>query len=272
MKFTYDHDLHIHSQLSGCSSDPEQNNERILQYAKENGLHTICLTDHLWDENVEMERPPCYHTHSYENSIRALPLPQSPNVKFLFGCETELSKCLTLGLSPERQELFDFIIIPTTHLHFKGFTISEQDAESTDRKAKLWVERLEAVLNMHLPFYKTGIAHPTCILMAGRGASQDEHTETLKRLPYKDMERLFKKAAKLGVGIELNQDDIKYFTGEKDDPHLLPFQIAKECKCKFYLGSDAHHPVAFEKCPSRFEKAIELLELEETDKFLIKSK
>lgn len=34
MRYIYNHDLHIHSQLSLCSSDPEQNNERIVQYAK----------------------------------------------------------------------------------------------------------------------------------------------------------------------------------------------------------------------------------------------
>ena len=33
-----DHDLHIHSQLSLCSSDPAQTPARILQYAKENRL------------------------------------------------------------------------------------------------------------------------------------------------------------------------------------------------------------------------------------------
>ena len=44
--------------------------------------------------------------------------------------------------------------------------------------------------------------------MAGRGATVEEHTETLKKLPLWDMQRLFKKAAKLGVGIELNQEDI----------------------------------------------------------------
>ena len=38
MKFQIDHDYHIHSKLSSCSRDPEQTNERILQYAKENGL------------------------------------------------------------------------------------------------------------------------------------------------------------------------------------------------------------------------------------------
>lgn len=269
MKFKYDHDLHIHTQYSGCSSNPEQNNARILQYARENGLKTVCITDHFWDESIEMERPTCYQMHSYSNLCQSLPIPKTNDVEFLFGCETELSKCLTLGISKERQEVFDFIVIPTTHLHFKGFTITEEDMGNIERKARLWVERLDAVLNMDLPFHKIGMAHLACILMAGRGASKEEHTETLKKLPYKDMERLFKKAASVGMGIELNQDDIKYFTGEKDDAHLLPFQIAKECKCKFYLASDAHHPSAFEKCAERFNKAIDLLELDEKDKFII---
>ena len=57
LEFIVDHDLHIHSKLSLCSSDPEQNNERILQYAKENNLKTICITDHFWDyPNVECEQ------------------------------------------------------------------------------------------------------------------------------------------------------------------------------------------------------------------------
>ena len=49
MRYTVDHDLHIHSQISSCSRDPEQTNERILQYAEKNGLNTLCLTDHFWD-------------------------------------------------------------------------------------------------------------------------------------------------------------------------------------------------------------------------------
>ena len=38
MRFTVDHDYHIHSTLSSCSNDPAQSTERILQYAKDNGL------------------------------------------------------------------------------------------------------------------------------------------------------------------------------------------------------------------------------------------
>ena len=31
MKFTYDHDLHIHSHISACSNDPEQNNDTQVE-------------------------------------------------------------------------------------------------------------------------------------------------------------------------------------------------------------------------------------------------
>ncbi|MBQ9543675.1 MAG: PHP domain-containing protein, partial [Clostridia bacterium] len=47
--YAVDHDLHIHSQLSSCSSDPELTPERILAYAEQFGLKTVCVTDHFWD-------------------------------------------------------------------------------------------------------------------------------------------------------------------------------------------------------------------------------
>ena len=52
MRYAFDHDYHIHSYLSSCSKDPEQTAERILAYAEENGLKSICVTDHLWDKAV----------------------------------------------------------------------------------------------------------------------------------------------------------------------------------------------------------------------------
>ena len=50
MRYVFDHDFHIHSELSSCSRDPEQSPERILAYAKENGLKKIVITDHFWDD------------------------------------------------------------------------------------------------------------------------------------------------------------------------------------------------------------------------------
>ena len=52
MRYIWDNDMHIHSNLSLCSRDPLQTPERILQYAKDNNLKTIVLTDHCWDEKT----------------------------------------------------------------------------------------------------------------------------------------------------------------------------------------------------------------------------
>jgi hypothetical protein len=48
------------------------------------------------------------------------------------------------------------------------------------------------------------------------------------------------------------------------------FKIAKKCGCKFYMASDAHHLKDFIDTKEVFEKAIDLLELTEDDKFRIK--
>ena len=84
MKYIIDNDLHIHSKISSCSSDPQQTNERILRYAVENGLKTICLTNHLWDETVEGASS-WYMPQNYAHIAAAKPLPQEAGVKFLFG-------------------------------------------------------------------------------------------------------------------------------------------------------------------------------------------
>ena len=75
MKFSIDHDYHIHSHISLCSDDPEQSNERILRYAEENGLRKICLTDHFWDETLPA-RCGFYNQQGFERIKKALPLPQ----------------------------------------------------------------------------------------------------------------------------------------------------------------------------------------------------
>ena len=119
MKYVFDHDFHIHSQLSSCSRDPEQNNERILKYAEDEGLHTIVLADHFWDERVPGASK-WYSTQNYPHICQAKPLPQSEKVKFLFGCETEMDKDMTVGCSREIMEELDFIVIPI-HKEIMGF-------------------------------------------------------------------------------------------------------------------------------------------------------
>jgi histidinol phosphatase-like PHP family hydrolase len=59
------------------------------------------------------------------------------------------------------------------------------------------------------------------------------------------------------------------FADSEADSVLRIFKIAKSCGCKFYLGSDAHHPEAFEKTTEIFERAITMLDLTENDKFIL---
>ena len=263
MKYTFDHDFHIHSQISSCSRDPEQNNERILKYAEDEGLHTIVLADHFWDETVPGASK-WYAAQDYPHICQAKPLPQSDKVKFLFGCETEMDKNMTVGCSRERMEEFAFIVIPTTHFHMEKFTIAEEHLATPQTRAQVWVDKLDALLSMDLPFHKIGIAHLVCGLI-WKG-DREKYLQTLDSIPEADMHRIFAKAASLGVGIEINMS----YPDEERDTVLRPFRIAKEEGCKFYLGSDAHHPAGLDNARKKFERVIDDLELTEEDKFILK--
>ena len=70
MKFQIDHDYHIHSLLSARSRDPEQTTERILQYARDNGMRRVCITDHYWDAAV-LGSSKCYEPQNFEHISRS---------------------------------------------------------------------------------------------------------------------------------------------------------------------------------------------------------
>ena len=262
MRYVYDNDMHIHSLLSSCSRDEAQSTARILEYAKQNKLKTICLTDHFWDDKVEGASG-WYAPQNFEHIAKALPLPQADGIKFLFGCETDMDKFFTVGVAKETFDKFDFVVIPTTHLHMRNFTFFEAD-NSYEARARLWVERFDALLNMDLPFHKVGLAHITCSLM---GPTREGYLEVLKLIPESEIRRLFTKAAEVGIGIEINSGALGFASEEEAEIALKPYKIAKECGCKFYCASDAHHPDALDNAKEIIEKVIDALGLTEDDKF-----
>ena len=268
MRYPIDHDFHIHTHLSICSGDPEQTPENILQIAKARGLKTICITDHYWDDAV-----PChtkynrwYAKQNFAHISEALPLPKDPEVRILFGCEVDMDSSYRIGIPPERWKEFDFILVSTTHFHH----MTGEEWENCDENglAELWVKRFEAFLSADLPFGKVGIAHLACSLICRD--SREAYLRVLDRISDEDMQRVFTKAAALGVGIELNYGDI--LCKEEEAARIFRmFRIAKEAGCKFYLGSDAHERKELENLSSAFERAIDVLELKEEDKFVLRS-
>ena len=162
MKFKLNHDYHIHSYLSSCSRDSEQNCENILNAAEKHGIEELCLTDHFWDSSVRGASN-WYKPQNYEHIASALPLPQRDNIRFYFGCETDMDKHMTIGLAPENYDKFDFVIIPTTHLHMSGFKLmSLEDGTQSD-----YTERLAAFF--HGTFKKIGIAHLLSLITRRKG-------------------------------------------------------------------------------------------------------
>lgn len=261
--YRIDNDLHLHSRISTCSNDPEQTEQRLLRYAQENGLRRICLTNHFWDERVPGACE-SYAVQNYAHICAALPLPQAKGIEFLFGCETEMDKHLTLGLSQERMDDFDFIALPTTHLHLTGFTIDESDGTPA-RRAQVYVRRFEAALKLSLPFARVGLAHLTADKIDP--ASPKAHLKVLERIPDEEFAGLFRETAARGAGVELNFNVFSY-APEELDAALRPYRIAADCGCKFYFGSDAHHVDRLLAAPKNFARIAQLLELREEQKFI----
>ncbi len=263
MRFTYDHDLHIHSQLSDCSRDPAQNPERILQYAKDNNLKKIVLTDHYWDERIPGASG-WYQKQNTPHIIQSKPLPQADGITFLFGAETDMAADGTIGVDRKTMELLDFVVVPTTHLHMGGFTCRGDEDEY--ERAKLWVSRYEHLLRADLPFERVGLGHMTCSLIAYKM----DHYLALRSVSDAEMMRLFRASADRGLGIELNfpaiHDGVP-ITWESHPDELRPYKLAKDCGCKFYFGSDAHHPAELDAEKKNAEIIIDLLGLTEEDKF-----
>ena len=265
MRYVFDHDLHIHSKFSQCSSHPEQIPEKMLEYAKKNGLKQLCITDHFWDNKVKSELGiGLYGDLDMSFLKQVLPFPEDSEVEFLLGCECDMDKFYTVGVSKETIDELDFVVIPLTHLIWKGVTIEEDDF-TVEGRARVWERRLDALLHKDLPWHKIGLAHLSSRMIGGE---DDEYLKTLDAIRTDKMYELFEKAAKLGVGIELNRDGMK-FPDELADTYLRMFRIAKECGCKFYIGSDSHNPTGFAEAKPTFERAIDLLGLTEDDKFHI---
>ena len=186
-------------------------------------------------------------------------------MEILFGCEVDMDSEYNIGVPKERWKDFDFIIVSTTHFHH----MAGEEWENADNKklAELWVKRFRKVLESDLPFGKVGIAHLACGLINMR--SREDYLEVLSNVSDEDMRVLFTDSAKLGLGIELNYGDVNCGDDEIDKVFRM-FRIAKDCGCKFYLGSDAHERWAFDGVDKVFVRAIDILGLTEADKFRIK--
>ena len=264
MRYIIDHDLHNHSYLSPCSrGDSRQTREAIFAYGMTNGYKLLALTDHGWDDKVDDKGARGWHANTMNHLRENLPLPQAKDLKFILGCEIDMNRHGIIGLSPEEQENFEYFIISVSHLNLTHFTIDpEQVGSDAASRKEYYKMRLHMVLeNDSLPFHKIGLAHFT----TGNICNADLFG-CISLFTDEELREIFSKVAARGIGVELNFPAISY-NDEQLAVILRPFRTAKECGCKFYLGGDSHNPEPFRTRKQNFEKIIDLLELEESDKW-----
>lgn len=265
MKYIVDHDYHIHSFLSPCSSDPEQNPETILDYARRHNLKDIVLTDHFWDETV-----PCGENtwQGYSHISKSLPLPQDENIRFHFGCECDVDRYSVVGMSKETAEKFDFIIVPLNHMHLGLCDPLQGLPYNSQKYATAFIQRIWNLLQMDLPFHKMGLAHLTWLdgLSGTNRKENDNPIEILRNISDEQWKMIFTKANEVGIGIEINENISKY-TGRDFETILHPYVLAMDYGCKFYIGTDAHHPQDLDRGFAERERLVDFLGLPEEQKF-----
>ena len=257
--FPIDHDLHCHSHLSSCSSDPAQTTEAMLAHAKANDLKTICVTDHFWDSPVPGASD-WYGPQNFEHICKNLPLPKDDEVRFLFGCETEFCGGKKLAIAPEHYDAFDFIVIPPNHFHMKDF-VRPSSYDTAAKIADLLVERLEQLQAFDLPWRKVGIAHMVLDLIFKEG----DHAKVYGLVDEKRFRAAMRFFADHGTGIEINCWSFLPGWRKDEEAFLRLYRLAKDEGCKFYLASDAHHPEEMELVTKYAPEVCESLGLTEAD-------
>jgi len=232
-----DHDLHVHTFLSACSHDEQATPQHILARAAEAGLRTIGFSDHMWDSRVpgasDWYRP---QTFDHISQTRAQ-LPADTNgVRVLIGCETEYCGDGRIGISRETAEQLDFVLVPISHLHMKGFVVPAGDLAPA-RVAAVMVQRFNEVVGLGLA---TGIAHPFLPL-----GYRDVVDEVLGLIPDEQFLDSFGRAADAGVSIEVTIHDFPSLgdgetEGFHDESFLRVLTLAKQAGCVFHFASDTH--------------------------------
>ena len=231
-----DHDLHVHTTLSACCSDPHATVPAILDRASACGLRLIGFADHVWDFRCPGASP----WYAPQVAERALALresaPPQQEVRTLFGCESEFRGAGSVGITSETAAQFDFVLLPMSHTHMQGFVLPSGVTSSADI-ASLMVQRFLELIDTGIA---SGLAHP--FLPCGQ---TDRVDEIIAAIPASEFRRCFDRAAAAGVSIEITTGFFPAMRGtESDGFHDATFLevlgFAKSSGCTFHFASDAH--------------------------------
>jgi len=139
-----DHDAHVHTNLSRCSHDPDATPAALIARAAAAGLKTIGFADHLWDRAMPGASP-WYRPQDLDHVLqtrRLLPA-DTQGVRVLVGCETEFCGGGKVGLSRTGAERLDFVLVPFSHFHMKGFVAPDTVHAGSPRGTRTGIRSID---------------------------------------------------------------------------------------------------------------------------------
>jgi histidinol phosphatase-like PHP family hydrolase len=236
-----DRDLHVHTNLSRCGKS-EATVENCLAAAEKQGIKTIGFANHCWAAEMPNESP-WYRGQNIEHvlSIRDQLPNDTRGFRILIGCETEYIGNGIAGLNKELARHFDFVWVPANHFHQKGFVVPEELGSGGPKEvSELLYRRFMETVDLG---FADGIVHP--FIPLGFLEWEAEILDLITDTMYEDC---FKAAVSAGIAVEINayNGNCKTRTAPNgfSSLYLKIHTIARECGCKFFFGSDAHHPDA----------------------------
>ncbi len=253
-------DLHIHTNHSYCAPRTTEVSS-YLPYCAEEGIRLLGISNHLYAEGETVHGIP-YLEYILQVRKELHALKGTTDVRFLFGCESELFPGKVPGLRPEHAHHFDYVLFAPSHIfnciaHYDGIDLS-----SADKVRDLIVAQFQRACTLEYDI-PVGICHPLYPICC------PWEQEVVDGMTDEVLADCFTLAAKHHRSIEIHACLYRNGTALDEEglspSYLRLLSAAKACGCQFHFGSDAHAPDAFIGKHRLLERAAERIGLCEDD-------
>ena len=256
-------DLHVHTNRSLCAPR-ETVPMSYAPYCREEGIRVIGISDHVYPEDM-LARYGYPDDQRVGRLLEMRPIlreaEEQSGIRYLLGCEVDYFAVVGQPyILPEESEGFDYLLFASSHILNNPHMYTAYDLTSPDVLRRLTIERFVATCQLDYPV-PMGICHPLYPICSPHQA------EIIDGISDTTLKELFSMAAEKRISIEIHaclfRKDPPHNEHGLSDHYLRILTAARDCGCKFHMGSDAHAPHAFVGSHELLRKAAALLGLTE---------
>ncbi len=262
----YCNDLHVHTNLSVCAPRYSYA-ENYIPYCKQENVKVIGFTDHVYiKERMQAEHPefkgtPGEYPALLREEVEEL-REQNKDLKILLGCEAEVIYGRDFDVTFEESKNYDYVALAPSHILNLGNLYSGMDFSTPEKLRAFMLERFKIACKIKLAV-PTVICHPLYPILS------EFEQQVVDGITDSELGECFDLARENDKAIEIHACLYRKGTVRNADglspSYLRILEVAKECGCKFYMGSDAHQLRDFVGAHEKLAKACEYLGVTEYD-------